>query len=48
MNGRQELGLEVGEMSHRYLKPTKVFKDAEMLLHPVYLRGIALLEIEGG
>jgi hypothetical protein len=26
----------------------KVFKDAEMLLHPVYLRGIALLEIEGG
>ena len=28
MNGRQELGLEVGEMSHRYLKPAKVFKSS--------------------
>ena len=28
MDGRQELGLEVGEMSHRYLKPTEVFKTS--------------------
>ena len=26
---------------------TKVFKDAEILLHPVYLHGIALSEREG-
>ena len=28
MDGRQMLGLEVGEMSHRYLKPTEVFKTS--------------------
>jgi len=28
MDGRQELGLEVGKMSHRYLKPTEVFKTS--------------------